>query len=180
MALDVRSMLDKSPAGIGMPIIVARLCKIALVAAIALFFTIIVFGNITDYDSNWQFVQHVLSMDTTFPDSTLRWRAIKDPSVQMAGYWLIIAIQISVAILLWLGCANLLTAIRKGRFARAGTLAVAGLTIGLLLYITGFITIGGEWFSMWQSSTWNDQRKSFEFMAMIGLVLIVLLLPEDI
>ena len=57
--------------------------------------------------------------------------------------------------------------------------AVLGLTIGLLLYITGFVTVGGEWFAMWQSATWNGQQKAFEFTAMISAVLIVVLLPED-
>jgi predicted small integral membrane protein len=66
--------------------IVVRSCKIALVAAVALFFTLVAVGNITDYDSNWQFVQHVLSMDTTFPDSKIHWRAITDPAIQQAGY----------------------------------------------------------------------------------------------
>ena len=36
--------------------IVVRLGKTALVAAIAFFFTLVAFGNITDYGSNWQFV----------------------------------------------------------------------------------------------------------------------------
>ena len=59
--------------------VVRRLCQAALVAAVALFFTLVAFGNVTDYQSNWQFVRHVLSMDTTFPNSNLHWRAITDP-----------------------------------------------------------------------------------------------------
>jgi predicted small integral membrane protein len=47
--------------------IVVRLCKISLLTAIAFFFTFVVFNNITDFDSNYQFVQHVLMMDSTFP-----------------------------------------------------------------------------------------------------------------
>src|SRR4051794_41766985 len=85
------------------PATVVRACKIALVAAVALFFTCVAFGNITDYDSNWQFVQHVLSMDTTFPNSSLHWRAITEAAVQPAAYWLIIATQIATAGLLWAG-----------------------------------------------------------------------------
>src|SRR5580692_4439033 len=109
--------------------IVVRLCKIALVASIALFFSFVAFDNISDYDSNWQFVQHVLSMDTTFPDSTLRWRAIIDPDIQRAAYWLIIATQVNTAVLLWLGTTCLLATIRADRFSRAKTPAVLGLTV---------------------------------------------------
>ncbi len=159
--------------------ILVRSCKIALVAAVALFFTVVAFGNITDYASNWQFVQHVLSMDTIFPHSALHWRAIADPAIQRAAYWLIIATQLGVAALLWLGCFRLSTALRSTAFTNARQWAIAGLTAGLLLYMVGFVTIGGEWFAMWQSTLWNGQQKAFAFIAMIGLVLIVLLLPED-
>lgn len=160
--------------------IVVRACKIALVAAVALFFTSVAFGNITDYDSNWQFVQHVLSMDTTFPNSKLHWRAITDSTLQHAAYWLIIGTQAAAAVLLWLGTSYLLACIGTAGFARARALAVAGLTVGLLLYMVGFVTVGGEWFAMWQSTTWNGQQKAFEFIGMTGAVLIVLLLPEGV
>ena len=158
--------------------VVVRACKVALVAAVALFFTCVAFGNITDYDSNWQFVQHVLSMDTTFPNSKLHWRAVTDTNVQHGAYWLIIGTQATTAVLLW----RTSVPIRyhsESRVARARALAVAGLTVGLLLYMVGFVTIGGEWFAMWQSVTWNGQQKAFEFIAIIGAVLLVLLLPEE-
>lgn len=31
-------------------------------------------GNLRDYDSNYQFVKHVLSMDTTIEGNALMWR----------------------------------------------------------------------------------------------------------
>jgi predicted small integral membrane protein len=159
-------------------LITIRLCKIALTGALALFFTLVAFGNIADYGSNWQFVQHVLSMDTTFPESTLHWRAITNPALQQTGYLLIIATEIVAALLLWAGTVRLLVIVGSDKFGGAKGLAIAGLTVGLLLYIAGFITIGGEWFAMWQSQIWNGQQKAFDFAAMIGVVLIILLLPE--
>ena len=44
-----------------------RLAKTVLVFGIALYTTLIVLNNLTDYDSNYQFVRHVLLMDSTFP-----------------------------------------------------------------------------------------------------------------
>jgi hypothetical protein len=61
---------------------IIRLCRTALVATVALFFTLVAFGNITAYGSNWLFVRHVMSMDTTFPESSLHWRAIASPFLQ--------------------------------------------------------------------------------------------------
>jgi predicted small integral membrane protein len=158
--------------------ILVRLCKIALIAAMALFFSLVAFGNITDYDSNWQFVQHVLSMDTTFATSGLHWRAIADPTVQTAGYWSIIGAEAVVAVLLWAGSLRLLATIGGEDFSRAKTIAVVGLSLGFLLYAVGFVAVGGEWFAMWQSQIWNGEQKAFDFIGMIGVVLVVVLLPD--
>ena len=53
---------------------ITRLSKIALAAAVGLLMAIIVLNNLTDYKSNYDFVFHVLSMDTTFPGNALMWR----------------------------------------------------------------------------------------------------------
>ena len=55
---------------------IVRLSKALLVLMIALFALMVGIDNIIDYDSNFVAVQHVMSMDTTFPDSALRWRAV--------------------------------------------------------------------------------------------------------
>ena len=36
-------------------------------------------------------------------------------------------------------------------FQHAKSMAVAGLTLGFLLYEGGFVAVGGEWFGMWQA-----------------------------
>ncbi|HLQ94163.1 MAG TPA: DUF2165 family protein, partial [Xanthobacteraceae bacterium] len=46
-----------------------RAAKAVMVAAVALFATLVAFGNVTDYHTNFEFVQHVLSMDSVFPSS---------------------------------------------------------------------------------------------------------------
>jgi Predicted small integral membrane protein (DUF2165) len=42
-----------------------RITKVVMVASLALFALLVTFDNLTDYDTNYAFVQHVLSMDTT-------------------------------------------------------------------------------------------------------------------
>jgi predicted small integral membrane protein len=159
-----------------MPVI--RTCKILLVAVVALFFTVVAYGNLADYGSNWAFVQHVLSMDTIFPDSTLRSRAITDPRLQAAAYWSIIAWEAATALVLWAGVVRLVAAIDGPGFGLAKTTAVAGLTMGFLLYAVGFVIVGGEWFAMWQSEVWNGQTKAFQFIGLVTAVLVVLLIPD--
>ncbi|GAB0115110.1 DUF2165 family protein [Acidisoma sp. C75] len=159
------------------PPLLLRACRIALVAAMALFFTVIALGNITDYETNRQFVRHVMAMDTIFPQSKLPARVIADPAIQTAVYCLIIASECVIAALLWIGALQMLRTIRAARPDRA--IAAAGLTLGLLLYLVGFVTIAAEWFAMWQSGSWNAQPTALAFSVLIGVVLAVLLLPED-
>ena len=156
-----------------------RFCKTALVATVALFFLLVAFGNLTDYGTNLAFVQHVLAMDTIFPDSNLAWRAVTAAWAQSLAYWLIIAWERATGLLLAWAAWRLFQARRTAqRFNAARPLAVLGLTLGALLYGLGFIVIGGEWFAMWQSPTWNGQDSAARFLVLIGLVLLALL-PEE-
>ena len=62
-----------------------RFANIVLVAALAAFAFVVTYDNIVDYNSNYEFVRHVLSMDTTFPDNALMHRAITDPRLWTRG-----------------------------------------------------------------------------------------------
>ena len=159
---------------------IVRLSRISLVIAVACFFTLVAFGNITDYDANWQFVSHVMSMDTTFQDPDLMWRAITDPGLQHAAYGGIITWQVLTALVLWVGVIRLVRAAAAERreFARARGVAIIGLTMGLLLYAMGFLAVAGEWFAMWQSHTWNGQATAGIFLLLIGVALLHLCGPE--
>ena len=81
-----------------------RLAKVAVIAALPAFALIAAYNNVF---SNYQFVRHVLSMDTTFPDSALRPRAI-DSETLCAAYAVIISTEASTGLLLALGDARLL------------------------------------------------------------------------
>ncbi|HTP84464.1 MAG TPA: DUF2165 domain-containing protein [Alphaproteobacteria bacterium] len=157
-----------------------RAAKAVMVAAIALFASLVAFGNLTDYQTNFVFVQHVLAMDTIFPSSTIKYRAITDPALHRAAYALIIAAEAAVAVLCWAGAAVLVRRLRfdAGTFNRAKAVAVAGLTLGFLVWQVGFMSIGGEWFGMWMSSQWNGVEGAFRFVATIGVVLIFVAIPD--
>jgi len=158
-----------------------RLSRVALVAAVACFFTLVAFGNVTDYGANWKFVTHVMSMDTTFQDPDLMWRAVTNPKLQHAAYGTIITWQALTALVLWIGVIRLARAAAADRevFAQARSVAIVGLTMGLLLYAIGFLVVAGEWFAMWQSHTWNGQATAGIFVLFIGLALPHLCGPEQ-
>ena len=157
-----------------------RLCKIALLACYTLLLTLIAFGNITDYDSNWPFVQHVLAMDTTFQSPGVMWRAITDPTIQTIAYLGIIATETVAALICWVGIVQLIRHRRAAAavFDRAKTLAVCGITLSLVLWVGGFLAVGGEWFAMWQSDTWNGASSAARFLLAGGITLLFLIQPD--
>ena len=157
-----------------------RLSKIIMCLSLAAFAFLVTFGNITDYGSNYAFVQHVLSMDTTFPDNALMYRSITNPALWTAGYWLIIFGE-GVTCVLFLVAAFRLWQARSmsaAAFNGAKKYVVLAATMGFLVWFLGFMVIGGEWFAMWQSNTWNGQEAAFKFYMTILAVLIFVNQPD--
>ncbi len=161
--------------------LITRAAKIVLVAAVAAFTTLVAFDNVTDYGTNFAFVEHVLSMDTVFPHSTVTYWAITSPTLHHAAYAAIIAAEALTALMCWIGAVVLLRRLRSSarRFNRGKAFSIAGLTLGFLIWQFGFMGIGGEWFGMWQSAQWNGVPSAFRFAMLIVAVLIFVALPDE-
>ncbi|MDI6027541.1 DUF2165 domain-containing protein [Corticibacterium sp. UT-5YL-CI-8] len=159
---------------------VTRVSKVVMCFCLAIFAFLVTFGNISDYGSNYAFVQHVLSMDTTFPGNALMYRSVTNPSLWTAGYWLIILGE-GITCILFLVAGSKLWQARNApaqEFQKAKDFMVIGATMGFLVWFLGFMAIGGEWFAMWQSETWNGQEAAFRFYISILAVLIFVMLPD--
>jgi predicted small integral membrane protein len=157
-----------------------RAAKIALVFAIALYYTLVVFNNLNDYNTNYQFARHVLMMDTTFPGNHGMWRAVNNSGWHTAFYIGIIGWESVVMLLCWIGGWRMLRD-RSGSgttFEQSKMLAVAALTLALLMWLVAFVSVGGEWFFMWQSSTWNGEEAAARMFTIIGVVFLILVQPE--
>jgi predicted small integral membrane protein len=159
---------------------ITRTAKTVLVAAIALFYTLVVFNNLTDFNSNYQFVRHVLTMDSTFPGNHGMWRALPSPSFHLVFYISIIAWEAATMILLWWGAIRLAHAIRlpAARFNAAKSVPMMALTLSMLMWLVAFLIVGAEWFLMWQSHSWNGQEPAFRMFAVVGLVLLIMIQPD--
>ena len=159
---------------------VIRPCKTGVLASYTLLLTLIAFGNITDYGSNWPFVQHVLAMDTTFQNPGVMWRAVTDPTLQTLGYLGIIALETTSALVMISGVIILVGRLRGSaeEFDRAKTIAVVGISLSLILWLGGFLVVGGEWFAMWQSPSWNGAGSAGRFLLAGGITLLFLIQPE--
>jgi predicted small integral membrane protein len=157
-----------------------RAAKMLLVFAVAIFYSFVVLNNTTDYNSNFQFVRHVLMMDSTFPGNRGMWRALNSPALQTAFYISIIAWEIVTTILFWWGGVKMARAFKESApaFNRAKRTSVIALTLALLMWLVAFLSVGGEWFLMWQSKNWNGQDAAFRMFAVIGIVLLLVAQPE--
>jgi predicted small integral membrane protein len=153
---------------------IVRLAKIAMTAALAAFAFIVTYDNLVDYGSNYEFVKHVLSMDTTFPGNALMGRAITAPWAWTLAYGGIIAAEGITCLLLLIGALAMFFARNApaSGFQRAKAWTVAGVDFG-------FMVVGGEYFAMWQSKTWNGQEAAFRFYMTMLAVLIFVNQPDQ-
>lgn len=154
-----------------------RWSQTALVGFAAVLMALVAWNNIVDYPANWPFVRHVLAMDQVFPSAMPHDRAITAEPIVRTAYALIIGWEVISALLIAAGAIRMAVGSGGSRvaFRRAKALAVAGLALAMLLYGVGFLAVGGEWFLMWQSSTWNGTDAAARFFVVLGMVLIILL-----
>ena len=97
-----------------------------------------------------------------------------------AGYGLIIAGEGLTGIAFAAATISLARHLRADgvRFNRAKRFTIIGAAIGFLVWFLGFMVVGGEWFSMWQSPLWNGQAAAFRFYMSILAVLIFVNQPD--
>lgn len=159
---------------------ITRSAKLLLMAGIALFYTLVVFNNTTDFDSNYQFVRHVLMMDTTFPGNKGMWRALNAQGWHLTFYFTIILWEIVTMILSWWGVVALWRNLGKpaAEFDAAKRFSLIALTLGMMMWLVPFLAVGAEWFLMWQSHAWNGQEAAFRMFVVLGVVMLLVMQPE--
>jgi predicted small integral membrane protein len=83
-------------------------------------------------------------------------------------------------ILCWWGGFRLMRALRGSAeaFNQSKRVAIAALACALLMWMVAFLAVGGEWFLMWQSKTWNGEDAAFRVFAVIGIILLLVAQPD--
>ena len=163
--------------------IALSISQTSCVGLIGVFACLVSLNNILDYQSNFEFVRHVLSMDTTFEGNKLMNRAIETSYVHHIAYAVIIFLEAAIGLINMVAAGLMISAIYAKdsmRFTRAKGLAIVGLTIGFILWFGGFMIVGAEWFLMWQSPSWNGQTAAFRFSSIILGSLIFLSVSKGI
>lgn len=156
-----------------------RFSKILLTAALGVLILLVAINNVTDYDTNYQLVSHVMSMDQVPAGGSLEWRAVTSVALHRLFYAFIIAVEFGAGVLIIAGVWRLLLA-RKAeaaRFNAAKDVAIAGLALAVGLYLFGFMAVGGEWFQMWRVGA-DLQQAAFRFIGCAALVMLFLGQPD--
>lgn len=159
---------------------ILRVSKMIICLSLSILALLVGFNNLADYDSNYAFVQHTLSMDTVFPENALKYRAILDPSLWKLAYGLIIFAEFLTGSLLLAGVACMFRNMNSPvAFARAKNWIYLGCLVGFMLWFFGFIVVGGEWFCMWQSEKWNGVEAAFRFVVLTMFTFLFTAMPES-
>lgn len=157
-----------------------KINKVFLVFIFSIYCFLIGYNNIIDYQSNFDFVRHVLLMDTTFPDNLHRARAISSPFIHSLFFYTIILTELLISVFTAIGGFKMFINIKNNtlQYNNAKLFAIIGLMLGIILWFFFFIIIGGEWFVMWQSVQWNGLMPA-RFMLIINLVLLIYVTKND-
>ena len=160
----------RTPVGV-LGVIWIRLSKIVLSFAVGVWALVVAYGNVADYETNWIFVQQIMSMTAVQNDPDVAWRAVTSPLLQRLAYiTIIIAEAIAGGFFVFAGV--LMAKRLRGpvsAFQEAKTPFAIGLTVAVLVWFFAFMVIAGEWFQMWRSPTYNAQAAAFMFYSTILL-----------
>jgi predicted small integral membrane protein len=162
---------------------VSLLTKAGLILSIGLFGLLVAWTNVTAYAINYQFVQHVLSMDALASWAqvdALTDRAITGPAWHQVAYAGIIAAEFAVGVLCSVGGLLLLVAVfshKPHHLGRGKAFALAGCGLGVAVWYLGFAVIGAEYFAMW-ASDFNGQATAYAFSGILLLSMIYVAQPE--
>jgi len=137
---------------------------------------LVAIANILNFNANYQFVQHTLTMNSMFNASAVEYRTIINPTSHLISYVVIIIAELLAGTFGLIGGIIMAKNINKEDFSQGQVFFLFGGTIATALWYLGFAVNGGEWFSMW-ANQWNGQIKAYTFATFILVSMIYVLIP---
>src|SRR5271154_1504316 len=157
---------------------VTRVGQVGVALTMAAYYLLVAFNNVLDYGTNFAYVKHVMSMDSIAFDPHVAWHAITSTAAHHLAYVGIIVWEALAGVLCGVGAVRMRLRIRAEEFRGAKAWALGGLWVGAFLWGLAFITIGGEWFMMWESAAWNGETAAFRMFTVNGVALLFLYVGE--
>jgi predicted small integral membrane protein len=158
-----------------------RYSKVILMAYISFFGLLVMIHNFTDYESNYTYVAHILSMDTTNASENIMYRAIDSPMIHHRIYWFIITMEVTYTVLCLIGTYQLYRYIdaSPAAFHEAKKFSIMGILVAIFIYYVCLQTVGVEWFDMDTSQSWNAKDWARHIVDFIFPVMIYITLKVE-
>ena len=158
-----------------------RYSKVILMAYISFFGLLVMIHNFFDYNSNYVYVAHILSMDTTTANDNIMYRAIDSPYLHHRIYWFIITMEVTYTVLCLMGTYHLYRKINDSAeaFHEAKKFSIMGILVAIFIYYVCLQTVGVEWFDMDTSQTWNAKDWARHIVYFIFPVMIYITLKVE-
>jgi predicted small integral membrane protein len=102
-------------------------------------------------------------MGDVFSKEKTGWRSMNSEGMHHIMYLFIITWELTITILTIAGIFKMIQKLKSdaAKFNQSKKLLITGISLGVILWFGMFITVGGEWFLMWQSKNWNGQNTAF-------------------
>lgn len=158
-----------------------RYSKVILMAYISFFGLLVITHNVTDYNSNYEYVAHILSMDTTTANENILYRAIDSPYLHHRIYWFIITMEVTYTVLCLMGTYHLYRKVNDSAdaFHEAKKFSIMGIMVAIFIYYVCLQTVGVEWFDMDTSQSWNAKDWARHIVDFIFPVMIYITLKVE-
>ena len=159
-----------------------RIIKIMLVASVALWGFVGVFGNVSDFNGTMNAVGAATSM-ATFEGGAENWKATTNPMIILMGALFIMLSKAVAGVMCSIGLFRMLSA--RGddaqAFAKSKEIAIAGCGVAVFMLFTGFIVIAESWFELWRSDVMRGPvlDSAFRYGGMIGLIALFVSMGDD-
>ncbi|RDI67622.1 DUF2165 domain-containing protein [Nocardia pseudobrasiliensis] len=156
-----------------------RMAVTVLATITGIYYLIVAITNCTDTDTNRRGVSAVLSMRQTIHHPSVDWHAITNGTAVWIAYVLVVIWEFLIALVLLSAAVAWIRTLR-GRPAQAlaTKLSTLGWTMVIVLFVGGFLTIGGEWFRMWANKEVNASSAALQNFLIAGIGLVLVHLPD--
>jgi predicted small integral membrane protein len=149
-----------------------KIGKVAMVAGLGALMLLAGMNNALSPHGTYAPVEMAVSMQGTFGDPMVMWRAIESPAIIWLGAIGIILTELISGVILLFGAYRLWSARSSGsEFNAAKTTAITGLSIVACFYLIAFGVICQEWFMLWQNREVNTLQEAFRTFATAMLIM---------
>lgn len=136
--------------------------------------------NFLDYDTNFQWIKQILTMQNTVQNPAITSRAIHADFIHHMVYKMVLLWELVMGLLcLGTGLLSLWNYKKPILFNKIISVGTWGVFGAFLFHGYVYYAVANEWFAAWQATTMGTKVASLPFVVLTGITLILLKLPDS-